>query len=43
MSRPLLNAHRLLMALVATMAVVALIGWTAYARFESSSATRDLV
>jgi hypothetical protein len=41
MSRPLLNAHRLLMALVATMAVVALIGWTAYARFESSSATRD--
>src|SRR5215208_7350012 len=41
MSRPLLNAHRLLMALVATMAVVALIGWTAYARSESSSATRD--
>ena len=41
MSRPLLNAHRLLIGLVAAMAVVALIGWTAYARSESSSATRD--
>ena len=40
MSRPLLNAHRLLIGLVAAMAVVALIGWTAYARSESSSATR---
>jgi hypothetical protein len=41
MSRPLLNAHRLLIGLVVAMAVVALIGWTAYARSESSSATRD--
>ena len=41
MYRPLLNAHRLLIGLVAAMAVVALIGWTAYARSESSSATRD--
>jgi hypothetical protein len=41
MSRPLLTAHRLLIGLVAAMAVVALIGWTAYARSESSSATRD--
>ncbi len=40
MSRPLLTAHRLLIGLVAAMAVVALIG-TAYARSESSSATRD--
>src|SRR5829696_6786282 len=41
MSRPLLNAHRLLIGLVAAMAVVVLIGWTAYARSASSSATRD--
>jgi hypothetical protein len=41
MSRPLLTAHRLLIGLVAAMAVVALIGWTAYARSENSSATRD--
>ena len=41
MYRPLLNAHRLLIGLVAAIAVVALIGWTAYARSESSSATRD--
>jgi hypothetical protein len=40
MSRPL-NAHRLLIGLVVAMAVVALIGWTAYARSESSSAMRD--